>query len=207
MTPFFRKCWWFLVATAGCVALGFCAYLVDCLAQHLSLAKNAELARRSVSRVAEAAESYVAEHEAWPTSWRDLESAPAAFRGDFLPEGGWKEIRAYAHVDFGATLDHLARRDLDNFEAIRPIGSEPTNYRDCFAPLLETIRRIQGEDNRSIESARVKKAKKGEEDTHPFKVKRTILEPLDSNVNMGILVAVSNHGGCHARLCSPPDCR
>lgn len=136
------------MASAGCIALGFCAYLVDCLAQHVSRVKNAELARRSVSRVAEAAESYVAQHEAWPTSWRDLESAPAALRGDFLPDGGWKEIRAYVYVDFGVTLDRLAGQRLDNFEAITPIGSEPTNYRSCFAPLLRTIRRIYGEDNR-----------------------------------------------------------
>ena len=57
-------------------------------------------------------------------------------------EGGWEEVRTNVEIKFDLTLDEVANKTVDNFDAIKPTGPIGGNYRACFGALLETVRKV-----------------------------------------------------------------
>jgi len=144
MTGLGRRSRLALKASIIVILLAGGAYLLRCFVQGISVMKHADMAYGATFRATEAVEKYVREQRKWPASWKDLESVSATGGTDFLPPGGWDEIRAYVEINFNLTLGDVAKQRVEDFDAIKPVEPIWGGYRAYFAPLLETVRSVQG---------------------------------------------------------------
>jgi hypothetical protein len=141
---------WFVVAVVVATLL-FSA--VACMIVGLRGWAREETALRDTWMAERIVERFVEENGRWPSSWGDLEwFSPEDGANVSLPSGGWAEIREYTDIEFDVSLSDVARQRVEEFDAIRPRerawGGDL--YRDCFASLIETARRLTNPQNRGV---------------------------------------------------------
>jgi hypothetical protein len=123
------------------VAIG--GHLMQCVVQEISVVRHAYMADRACSCAVDAVARYVGERGKWPTSWNDLESICETGSVDFLPQGGFGEIKTYVEINFSLTLGDVANQRVEDFNAIKPIAPARDSYRRHLIPLLETVRTMR----------------------------------------------------------------
>src|SRR5258706_16459805 len=97
-----RRRWRFVVVASMALvvlAVGLIVLAVGaCCLQGEEAMRHAYMADRATLCATKFVEKYVREQGKGPTSWKDLESMSATSRTDFLPSGGWEEVRTYVEI-------------------------------------------------------------------------------------------------------------
>lgn len=105
------------------------------------VAGRAEFAYQSRRIAFEAVEAYVEEHGRWPSSWDDLGPIGDIQVGKDAWPSDHEPIRSKIAIDFGLSLEDVARQDPEHFTAIRSRGPVYGNGRELAESLIETIER------------------------------------------------------------------
>jgi len=103
-------------------------------------ADQAERVLHATQLVTLVAEKYVQDYGKWPTSWDDLERIPFPDRAMYRWPGDSERVKALVHVDFGVSLEQLAKNSPRGFQAIKPLKPTFDTYDLYFDSLLATIR-------------------------------------------------------------------
>jgi hypothetical protein len=136
----------YLAVAAVVVSVSIVSVLVYC---GISASLTAERVLHANRLVLELAREYVVDHiGAWPRFWQDLERLPPPERGMFRWPQDEEDVRRYVSVDFGANLDELVTRSMQEFVAIQPQGP-CCSYDEEVAQLIEAIRRSGNRDKRT----------------------------------------------------------
>lgn len=148
-----QTAWAILAGVAILLCLAAFVALRVCIMPGLAQMKHAYEADRAASCTIDAVEKFVRERGTWPSSWKELESATSS--DDFLPDGGWDEIRNYVEINFDLTLDEAANLQIESFDAIKPKPPARDAYRYHLDRLLETVRSVRNASGSPTENEAV----------------------------------------------------
>lgn len=125
-----------IVVVIAAIAAGFCLY------EGISASLHAEHVLNAALLSVQLLEDYVVLHDGdWPRSWADLEGLPPREWAMFEWPKDSRNTQQYVAIDFSADPRRLAKQEVDEFEAVRPIGPYyPFKDRGSVATLLNAIR-------------------------------------------------------------------
>ena len=109
-----------------------------------SVSIHAEYALHAVNLTTVVVDRYVEREGKWPRSWDDLNTIAIDRWGMYSWPQDSQRVQKYVSVDFGADLETLARQSVEEFAAIKPIGSYyPYKCDGHIAALIETLKKNQ----------------------------------------------------------------
>jgi hypothetical protein len=125
-----------ILIVAVIVVSGFCLY------RGVSDSIHAEHVLHGALLTVQLLDDYVVMHDGdWPKSWTDLERLPSRESAIFEWPKDSKKLQEYVEVDFSADPEHLAKQNVDEFDAVRPIGPYyPFKDRGSVEALIKSIR-------------------------------------------------------------------
>ncbi len=103
---------------------------------------RAEFNYLATSATACAVEEFVVENERWPTSWDELTSVSLDLESKYSWPDDFPEIEKQVEVDFGLTLEEVAKQEPSDFSAIKPRRPAYSEYKRHFASLLKSARLV-----------------------------------------------------------------
>jgi hypothetical protein len=143
MTPRTKKCFTCCCVVTVALTLGGVAWVayVSC-----SVAIRAEYTLHAVNLATVVVDKYVEREGTWPASWDELATVSTVNHWAMYswPEDREK-VQSRVTVDFAADPATLAKQNVEEFDAIKPIGpSYPYKHDGHVAALLETLRKKTG---------------------------------------------------------------
>ncbi|MCE9547258.1 MAG: hypothetical protein K8T25_17440 [Planctomycetia bacterium] len=149
-----KRCWFGLRTLFIVTTLIIVVAFAGCLYLAISTAKHAELALHATLLTFMVVEDHVKTHNgAWPRSWNELEKSPQRKWSQYEWPKDSKTIQQYVAVDFTADPKVLAHQSVDDFQAIKPIGSHfPYKDYGFLKSLLQTLREANGIKESDVEA-------------------------------------------------------
>jgi hypothetical protein len=100
------------------IGFGACVYL------GISSSLHAERGLHSINLVTVLVDRFLQQEKRWPTSWKDLYTitdakAPSMYS---WPKDS-ETVQEFVAIDFDANLSRIASQTVEDFDAIKPIGS------------------------------------------------------------------------------------
>lgn len=114
--------------------------------QAISTPVHAEYALHAVNLTTVVVDKYVEREGKWPGSWDDLRTVSSVNGwGMYSWPEDWQKVQLYVTVDFAADPAILARQSVEEFAAIKPVGSYyPYKHYGHIAGLTETLKKRTG---------------------------------------------------------------